>query len=254
MRIYFESFLYNQNNNGIDAIVNHTNEATTVVGTTGTAARIGIADASIAMTTTNNNADTAMGVNAIAMNNNTAYNNMSNNSLNNYAVDVISDNIKREIIEECEDGIIIDNEENVEQTILPPNVDDNLSHQQILFNNQHQAQHQQQQQNLSHNSLHIHQQQHHQQHQLQHQQQLHMHQQPQSRHQQQQLRIQRHQQQQHQQQDNSQRYLTTITTGSHMLGMENSNVIYSPLRIAIPKKEHKSPYISPTGKYFEIFI
>ncbi|XP_037810703.1 probable serine/threonine-protein kinase DDB_G0276461 isoform X2 [Lucilia sericata] len=35
--------------------------------------------------------------------------------------------------------------------------------------------------------------------------------------------------------------------GSHLLPMDNSNVIYSPLKISIPKKEQKSPYLSPTG-------
>ncbi|XP_073839785.1 forkhead box K isoform X2 [Musca autumnalis] len=34
---------------------------------------------------------------------------------------------------------------------------------------------------------------------------------------------------------------------SHLLPVDNSNVIYSPLKIAIPKKEQKSPYLSPTG-------
>ncbi|XP_059218681.1 protein fork head isoform X2 [Stomoxys calcitrans] len=34
---------------------------------------------------------------------------------------------------------------------------------------------------------------------------------------------------------------------SHLIPMDNSNVIYSPLKISIPKKEQKSPYLSPTG-------
>ncbi|KAL9909937.1 forkhead box K isoform 1-T6 [Glossina fuscipes fuscipes] len=34
---------------------------------------------------------------------------------------------------------------------------------------------------------------------------------------------------------------------SHILTMDSSNVIYSPLKISIPKKEQKSPYLSPTG-------
>lgn len=43
--------------------------------------------------------------------------------------------------------------------------------------------------------------------------------------------------------------------GSHLLPMDNSNVIYSPLKISIPKKEQKSPYLSPTGKsLFYTFI
>lgn len=41
--------------------------------------------------------------------------------------------------------------------------------------------------------------------------------------------------------------------GSHLLPMDNSNVIYSPLKISIPKKEQKSPYLSPTGKSFSMY-
>ncbi|XP_037937400.1 fork head transcription factor 1-like isoform X2 [Teleopsis dalmanni] len=41
---------------------------------------------------------------------------------------------------------------------------------------------------------------------------------------------------------------TSSTAGtSHLVPMDSSNVIYSPLKISIPKKEQKSPYLSPTG-------
>ncbi|TMW41376.1 hypothetical protein DOY81_013545 [Sarcophaga bullata] len=42
--------------------------------------------------------------------------------------------------------------------------------------------------------------------------------------------------------------------GSHLLPMDNSNVIYSPLKISIPKKEQKSPYLSPTGKSNSLYL
>lgn len=42
--------------------------------------------------------------------------------------------------------------------------------------------------------------------------------------------------------------------GSHLLPMDNSNVIYSPLKISIPKKEQKSPYLSPTGKSTSLYL
>lgn len=51
----------------------------------------------------------------------------------------------------------------------------------------------------------------------------------------------------HQQQQHHQQHLSS-SGGSHLLPMDNSNVIYSPLKISIPKKEQKSPYLSPTGK------
>lgn len=42
--------------------------------------------------------------------------------------------------------------------------------------------------------------------------------------------------------------------GSHLLPMDNTNVIYSPLKISIPKKEQKSPYLSPTGKSNSLYL
>ncbi|XP_075160090.1 forkhead box K isoform X2 [Haematobia irritans] len=54
-------------------------------------------------------------------------------------------------------------------------------------------------------------------------------------------------QQQMQHVASQQHHVASTGGASHLLPMDNSNVIYSPLKISIPKKEQKSPYLSPTG-------